>query len=343
MALPNGLIAAFATTVFVASAATWFAVNSQNESPTSAGEAAGSSSAPSRPPAGESSGLTVCVRAEDNVLRVPPGFASECPEGQEELDLEEDERLCELCDPFTDPPRDPRSDDPAVNALEQRLRKLENTAYFEVVSRKDEKTIFRIGPGGATFFNTGGTAVAEVGTGDAGGYFRGRSAVDELEASLGASGSRAGVVLFQNGAASVELASREGPFALRFPSGKGLIAGLGQSRAGTGAVLVGTVPGVTEGSITVSDGRGMLSLTNDNGPGGLAFTEATIGGGLLDIATASGASAVKMGHNGHRYGIVLAGPILGIPYVPRTGIPGSYFMGCASGEKPACMPEVAGQ
>jgi hypothetical protein len=87
----------------------------------------------------------------------------------------------------------------------------------------------------------------------------------------------------------------------------------------------------------------MLSLSTDAGPGGVGFTEATIGGGLMDLATASGAAAVRMGHNGHRYGIVLAGPVLGFPYVPRSGLPGSYFMGCASGQKPACIPEVAGK
>jgi hypothetical protein len=48
-----------------------------------------------------------------------------------------------------------------------------------------------------------------------------------------------------------------------------------------------------------------------------------------------------MGHNGNRYGIVLAGPVLGLPLVPRSALPGSYFMGCASGDKPACVPSVA--
>jgi hypothetical protein len=342
MALSNGLVAAISTTVIAASAATWFAVNSQNEGATASG-AVNSSPPANSSDANESNSVVVCVGV-DTVLRVPPGFASECPDGQEELQLEDDdEELCELCDPFDDPPRVPRLDDPAAKALEQRIRKLEDTAYFEVVSKDNERAIFRIGPDGARFFNGEGAAVAAVGTNDAGGYFSGKSAVDELEASLGASGSRAGVVLFQGGTERVELATREGPLALRFPSGKGLIAGIGQSRAGTGAVLVGTVPGVTDGSIPVSDGRGVLSLTKDGGRGGLAFAEATIGGGLLDIATARGDSAVKMGHNGHRYGIVLAGPVLGVPYVPRTGVPGSYFMGCASGEKPACLPEVAGQ
>ena len=70
----------------------------------------------------------------------------------------------------------------------------------------------------------------------------------------------------------------------------------------------------------------------------LGLVTSTTGGGLLHIGNHAGPSAVKMGHNGHRYGIVMAGPIMGFPYVPRSGLPGSYFMGCASGERPACTP-----
>jgi hypothetical protein len=36
------------------------------------------------------------------------------------------------------------------------------------------------------------------------------------------------------------------------------------------------------------------------------------------------------------YGAVLAGPVLGFPHVPASGIPGSYLLGCAGG--PACHP-----
>ena len=34
-----------------------------------------------------------------------------------------------------------------------------------------------------------------------------------------------------------------------------------------------------------------------------------------------------------RYGAVLAGPTLGFPYVPASGLPGSYFLGCAGGDR----------
>ncbi|HKS57633.1 MAG TPA: hypothetical protein VJS12_20210 [Steroidobacteraceae bacterium] len=227
----------------------------------------------------------------------------------------------------------------ALADLEQRIRNLENTSYFEVVSQKTQKTIFRVGPGGARFFNEAGVAVAAIGTTETGGFFTGRS-TSGAEASIGASGARAGVRIGDSGLTRTELGTDAGPFGLRFPGGNGLIAGLGESRAGSGAVVVGTVAGVTQGSIAVSDSRPMVSLTKDAGPGSMAFAEATIGGGFLHVVMAGGQSAVKMGNNGGRYGIVLTGPILGVPYVPRTGVAGSYFVGCASGEKPACLPEA---
>jgi hypothetical protein len=338
MALSNGMIATMTATAVAASAATWFAANSRSAGSTTPGDGPGEPATVAA--AQESTGVTVCVGVNDRILRVPPAFATDCPEGQEELDLEDDdEEVCELCDPFDDRAGDPRADDPAIAALQDRIRKLENTSYFEVVSQKDERTIFSIKPGGARFFNRAGEAVAAVGTNDGGGFFTARSPAG-MEASIGASGEKGGVVLFDNGNPTVELGTRTGPHALRFRSSKGLIAGLGQSGAGTGAVLIGNAAGVTQGSITVTDGRPVVAFSKDGGPGGTAFAEAKIGGGLLEIGMARGDSAVKMGHNGHRYGIVLAGPVLGAPLWQRSGLPGSYFMGCAGGEKPACIPEV---
>jgi hypothetical protein len=267
--------------------------------------------------------------------------------------------VCASCgssrDPFSDPwsdddppdldeeasPSPSRSNTSALADLEGRIRDLENASYFEVVSPKTGNTIFRIGPGGARFFNEREEPVAAIGTTDEGGYFSARSA-SGADASIGTASGRAGVRIMEGRTSRIDLGTKQGPFGLRFPAGDGLLAGLGESRAGSGAVLVGTATdGATEGSIVVSEGRAVVSMTKPASRGGVVFAEAKIGGGLLDVATAGGLSAVKMGHNSQRYGIVLAGPALGFPYVPRSGLPGSYFMGCASGERPACLPEVA--
>jgi hypothetical protein len=348
MALPIKLIAGIATTTAAAAAAAgaYIVINSQNAGPTTkSNETTESRPANSEPangiPEEGPDELTLCV-GDDRILRVPPGFGKECPSDQRELLLawDSDPRLCELCDPLKDsPPSEPKSDNAAVNDLEDRIRDLERTSYFEVINQK-EQPILQVKPGGVRIFNPQQRAVAFVGTPDEGGYFTARSPAG-TDASLAASGDNSGVLIGDTGSNRIELGERsKGPYALRFPSGKGLIAGIGESRAGTGAMLVGTLPGVTQATFLVSDGRGMISLTKDGGKGGLVLTEVATGGGLLDIANAAGDSAVKMGNVGQRYGIVMAGPVPGLPYVPRSGLPGSYFMGCASGEKPACTPAV---
>ena len=270
----------------------------------------------------------------------PAGTPQPCPScGRSSADEFRDPWLMGSANASGDGSGTSRLSGSALADLEQRIRNLENTSYFEVVSQKTEKTIFRVGPGGARFFNEAGIAVAAIGTTEVGGFFTGRS-TSGAEASIGASGLRAGVRIGDSGLTRTDLGTDAGPFGLRFPGGNGLIAGLGESRAGSGAVVVGTIAGVSQGSIVVSDSRPMVSLTKDAGPGSMAFAEATIGGGFLHVVMAGGQSAVKMGNNGGRYGIVLTGPILGVPYVPRTGVAGSYFVGCASGEKPACLPEA---
>lgn len=345
MALPIKLIAAIATTTAAASAA-YVVVTSRKAEPlqettSNAANRPANVPAASVPTEGPDE-LTLCV-GPDRILRVPPGFAKECPQGQQELLLawDSDNRLCELCDPLKEPPpSEPKSDNAAVEDVERRIRNLEQTSYFEVVSQKTGKPIFQVGPRGTRIFNESGGAVAWIGATESGGHFTARSLMTGAQASIAAAGSGAAVLIGdEHNNDRIELGTRDGPFGLRFPSAKGLIAGVGQSRAGSGALIVGDLQGSTHGSFTVTDGRGMLSVTKA-GQGGAAFAEATIGGGLLDIANAAGASAVKMGHNGHRYGIVLAGPVPGFPYVPRSGLPGSYFMGCASGERPACTPWV---
>jgi hypothetical protein len=308
----------------------------------------------------------ICDGVDVRDPRVPPELARKCANVQSQQPSRPPQAptpaggpgACASCarseDPFHDPwlsgtesgsesaPGKPRLNPSALDELEARIRALEGNSYFEVVSPATGRTIFLVGPKGARFYNEGGTPVAAIGTTNAGGYFTAISA-SGAEASIGiSSGPSAGIRLLDGGRSRVELGIHKGPYSLRFPVGDGMLAGIGASRAGSGAVVVGTASdGVTEGSITIRDERAVVSMDKTPGRGGIAFAEAKIGGGLLDVGTAGGQSAVKMGHNKQRYGIVLAGPILGFPYVPRSGLPGSYFMGCASGEKPACLPEVA--
>ena len=327
------LIAAASTTmVAAASAAVWWTLTSE-PAPAESSSTPRSSSASARPE--NSDDRIVCV-GPDQILRAPVGRS--CPPNHKELNLEEekDERLCELCDPFQEPPRDPGGDQ-ALAALDGRIRALENAAYFEVVT-KEGRPIFRVAPGGVRVYNQSGMAVAGIGATEAGGFFNARSATSPVEASIGASQMQAGVRVMEEGLLLLDLTTKEGVSSLRVPSGTGLIAGIGASRAGTGALLVGTLGGQVKGTFTVEDGRGLVQVSKEQGSGGLSMLEAGIGGGLLDIAV-RGDSAVKMGQNG-KYGLVLAGPALGLPLVPKSGLPGSYFLGCAGEAPPACAPVV---
>ena len=331
---PRTMIVAVASMAVAGTAAAWWTSNSQNT-----GAVAERTGRPAETEPAPTSDLTVVCVGPDRILR-SPSADGECPSGHEELELENDDSgICELCDPYGEPPPPP-SRSRELDALERRIWSLENTPYFEVVDDRDSP-IFRVGPGGVRVFNRQGLPQAAIGTSESGGFFTARSTSMPTDAQIGANGTTAGLRLRENSLVRVDLTAKDKWASLRFPSAIGLIAGLGESTAGPGTLLLGTLPGRVKVTFSVPDARGMLSVVKkDDNLGGIALAEAKVGGGMLDLGEPGGQSAVKMGHNGHRYGIVLAGPILGLPLVPKSGLPGSYFMGCASGERPACVPEV---
>jgi hypothetical protein len=53
------------------------------------------------------------------------------------------------------------------------------------------------------------------------------------------------------------------------------------------------------------------------------------------LTDANSKATVMMKTNNNRYGVVMALPP-GFPYVPKSGLPGSYILGCAGG--PSCVP-----
>jgi hypothetical protein len=252
---------------------------------------------------------------------------------------EKDERVCDLCDPDKLQPAEDPSRDRQLAAIDERIRSLERNAYFEVVT-SDGQPVFRVEPGGSRVFNADGEAVAAIGAAESGGYFIGRSIGSAGYASIGATRSRVGVRLLEQDLSRAELKLQDGRASLRFPSPGGTIAGIGESTAGSGTLIVGTLAGRLMGAFTAGAGRGQISTNPSGESGGAALLEPGIGGGMFGIDDASGNAAVKMGHNGNRYGIVLAGPVLGFPWIPKSGLPGSYFVGCASDVRPACVPAV---
>jgi hypothetical protein len=86
------------------------------------------------------------------------------------------------------------------------------------------------------------------------------------------------------------------------------------------------------------DGKGIIGLFNQDNKAILTFGEAVGNtGGSLAIGDAGSEPMVKMGSNDNRYGVAVTFPV-GFPYVPRSGLPGSYFLGCSVGSKTCVLP-----
>jgi len=335
MTVRTMIIAAVSSTAAAASAAVYLATAPQSGD---SGAASSDQSALASPAAPREQDLVVVCIGDDKIVRatLPTG---RCPSGHERVSLEPpEEEECPLCPP-ADGPEPEVTDNAALNDLERRLRALENAPYFEVVN-DSEQPVFRVGPDGVSVFNRTGVAVAQIGVSQYGGYFTASSGSALLEASMSASGTKAGVQIVEDGLIRLSAMAGKDGASVQLPSANGMIAGVGASKVGSGALLLGGLDGQLKGSMTVPGGRGLLQLSSNENGGQLSLLEQTIGGGMFQIDNAQGNAAIKMGHLGNRYGIVLAGPTLGLPLVPKSGLPGSYFMGCGSMAPPACVPSV---
>jgi hypothetical protein len=327
--------AALATTA-AGSAAVWMAVAPQNAPSGAAPSGQGAVAAPAV--AGIQDVVDVCIGGDD-IIRAPlPSGA--CPPGHREVSLRPpEEEDCPLCPKADGEPPD-LSNNEKLNDLERRLRKLENAPYFEVIN-DSEQTVFRVGPDGVSLFNRTGVAVAGFGATQNGGYFTASSGSALLKASMVATGTEAGVQIVEDDLVRLSALAGEGkPPSLQMPSANGVIAGIGASTVGSGALLLGERDGRLKASLSFPNGRGQLQLNSGENGGQVSMLEQAIGGGMFQIDNDKGSAAVKMGNLNNRYGIVLAGPNLGFPLVPKSGLPGSYFMGCGGQAPPACMPNV---
>jgi hypothetical protein len=251
------------------------------------------------------------------------------------VSLRPDEKACPLCPPSEKPP-EPSSDNQALNDIERRIRALESAPYFEVVNDQ-QQPVFVVSRDGVRVFSKAGVPRAAFGSSESGGYFTASSGL--VEASMTANRITGGVQFVEDEMTRLILSgSDDGGSSLRLPSGNGVIAGFGVSKDGPGTLLIGTLDGRVRSTLSVPGGRGMVQVQGENGAG-ISLMEQGIGGGMLQIDSKDGA-IVKMGHVGNRYGIVMAGPKPGFPLVPKSGLPGSYFMGCGSSAPPACAPVV---
>jgi len=109
-------------------------------------------------------------------------------------------------------------------------------------------------------------------------------------------------------------------------------------RPGSGALVVGDRAGQARVTMTVAEtGGGAIGVYNTASTAVVSLSEGATRGGLLAIGDASGNPVAKMGVQDDRYGIVLTGPADLGPYIPSSGLPGSYLLGCAGGS--GCGPK----
>lgn len=290
------------------------------------------SGSPAQAPARPSNGNIVCV-ASDGILRAAPG--DQCSAGQTRFSLAKFDSVsdCDDCNPFDHKPparTEAPTGDPLAD-IARRVDKLERSPVFEVVT-KQGVVIFSVARENVRIFNSSQVVVAGMRATDSGGYFVGLSADHTLAATVGASGANAGLILMQNDVPRLDLGRRDaGNASLIVPSNiNGPIAAIGESRAGGGALVVGDRAGRPRGSLTVVGGKGLVSVLAAGGASLLTLGQSDNGAGLFLVGDSASEPVVKIGVNNDRYGAVLTGPRAGLPYVPRSGLPGSYFFGCAS-------------
>jgi hypothetical protein len=274
--------------------------------------------------------VAVCV-GQDRVLHANP-FNAPCPPGTTRLVLsgadEPNFTNCPFCKPK---PFEPPDFSRQLNDLERRISELEQKHPLMEVVDSQKRTIFRVSPRQAAIVNEGGPVVAAMAATEGGGMFTAQTLDRSLIISLGISGANTGVEIKQGGTARLALGTtgKLTNYSLRVLGADGVIAGIGESKAGTGIMSVGDAMGHTRASMMLAGGKAAVAIYNSGSTGILSLTQSESGAGLLAIGDAKGDPMVKMGVNG-TYGVVLTGPKAGLPYVPSSGLPGSYLLGCAA-------------
>ncbi|MFO1467415.1 MAG: hypothetical protein U1F35_13425 [Steroidobacteraceae bacterium] len=281
---------------------------------------------------------TVCVGA-DGLPRVAADEG--CPPNTESITLagpnhEAKDLSDDTPDELSSASGGKKSSPGALDKIEGRIAVLEKAPLFEVVDKKGHP-VFAVAPGSATTYGpSAAQPEAEMLATDEGGFFVGRSRDGTYEAKVGAAGDDAGLTVSEAGARRIQLGlGPGGNYGLRiFSRTDQLVAGIGESKAGSSVALVADAKGQVLASLMAGK-EGSVSVFNTAGTDLLALTE-TANGGRLEIGAQSGEVMVGMTNNYGRYGVVMAGPGAGFPLVPSSGLPGSYFLGCVRSE--ACRP-----
>jgi hypothetical protein len=334
---PLKLLAAFTATAAVSTAAYVGVVKPLLSSPPApvAQSQAVSQNTDSPPGKDDAAEARVICVGGDNVVRAPAADGT-CAEGERTIEIDPgDATDCDDCDPWGGGESSQGAKD-QISRLTARLNRLERSPLLTVVSSRGEP-IFEVKPDGAYLYAASqGTLkpLAVIRASDSGGYFVGRSATESLQSIIGVTEDFGGVKVYDRyGASRISLGTKGGFASLSFPKSGGVAAGIGESMARSGTLIVGDINGKMKTSFTVTKSDGFVAVQGRSGHTVVGLYPKASGGGMLEIGTAEGDPKVKMGNNYEKYGIVVTGP-RGLPLVMGSGLPASYFLGCAGG--PVC-------
>jgi hypothetical protein len=333
---PLRLLAAFTATAAVSTAAYVVVKPRLSSEPAALSQQAtnqGTNSASSTDD--EEKARVVCVGG-DNVVRAPAADGK-CAEGERTIEIQPgDATDCDDCDPWGGAESSPSQKD-QISRLTERLNRLERSALLTVVNTQNEP-IMQVKPDGMYLYGVSGNTrkpMAAIRSTDTGGHFTGLSATQKIAASVGVHEDFAGLRVFDSfGASRISLGTRGELSSLAFPIAAGMAAGIGESVARSGTLIAGDGRGAMKSSLTVSKGDGFIAVNGRSGQTVVGMFPKASGGGMFEIGTAAGVPAVKMGNNYEKYGIVMTGPTVGLPLTMGSGLPASYFLGCAGG--PVC-------
>ena len=212
-----------------------------------------------------------------------------------------------------------KDDNERLEKLERRLKDLEYRdrqgtlrgrrvrAPFEVVT-KNGRPLLRIEEQNVAFYNASGKLVVWIETDYSGGYLQAHTAGGDREVRIGAQGPRSHLVIREKGKDRVDLGRREnGRYSLQVygPQNK-MVAGIGQSAAGSGIMVIGDAAGTTKVLMSIHKlGDGGTQLQVANAAGGMVGTmSAAGGGGQLQLTNAAGTSMVEAGLTEANVGVV---------------------------------------
>ena len=214
---------------------------------------------------------------------------------------------------------DCKEDDERLQKLEHRLKDLEYRerqgtlrgrrvrAPFEVVTKQGGR-LLRIEEQNVTFYNGGGRPVVWIEADASGGFLQAQSTAGDHEVLLGAQDSRSHLVITEKGNTRVDLGRREnGRYSLQvFGPQNTMVAGIGQSEAGSGIMVIGDAAGTPKVLMSLHKlGDGGTHLQVANAAGGIVGTmSAAAGGGQLQLTNAAGTSMVEAGLTEANVGVV---------------------------------------